>query len=261
MNCPERDQYIANATTLLGLENLLNQAITEITGNLSSVAQSRGVQEELQLKRRSDGVILQTLPDRIRIWILQKRIWSQVFGPNARRGAYVPHGNKILLENGSWCRKTILHESLHSVSIFSDPCNSDMYDATRVFAEGVTEFMTGLLLYKRYGTCFESWRLARFPQWCSVSYPRETKTFLAFCACVNVQSLKDFYFGLETNDLLGAWISLTADIRRVTGKKFRDVFEEGQRYGLMIAFKNECERRFGKKFRTLQKILDYSTLP
>ena len=258
LSCPKRERYIANANTLSGLESRLDETLEEIRRYLNNVAQARGVQEELPLKRRLDGQVLQTLPDSVRVWMLEKRTWHQIFGPGAKRGAYNPRVDKILLEKDSWCRKTMIHESLHSVSIFNDPRNRDKYEMTRLFAEGATEFLTGLLLFRKHKNCHENWRLRRFPQWCSASYPRQTKTFLAFCGCANVQSLLDLYFGTHTNDLLVGWSEFIRAIRRDTGKRFKDVFKEGERIGLMMAFKNECERQFGKKFRKLQKLLDYS---
>lgn len=218
----------------------------------------RAVQGELPLRNRSDGQILRTLPDYVRIWMLEQETWKQIFGRYRKRGVYDANGNKILLEKDCCCRKTIFHESLHSVSIFSDPCNREKYEMTRLFTEGMTEFMTGLLLFRRYRDCYENWRLRRFPRWCSVSYPRETKTFLAFCGCTSAQSLLDFYFGTQSNDLPVAWRGFVSAIKQDTRKKFRDVFREGERIGLFVAFRNECERQFGKKFRKLRRLLDYS---
>lgn len=260
LSCPERQRYIVNVNSLSELENSLDGTLTEIRSNLNSAAQVRGDQRSLPLKRRSDGQILQTLPDYVRVWILKKKTWRQIFGPDAKRGAYIPRGNKILLEEDNWCRKTMVHESLHSVSIFSDPRNRDRYEMTRLFAEGATEFMTGLLLFRGHTDCYENWRFGRFPQWCSVTYPRETKTFLAFCGCANAESLLDLYFATQTNDLSLAWSGFITSIRQYTGTRFKDVFKEAERIGLYIAFRNECERQFGKKFRKLQKLIDYNRI-
>jgi len=259
LSCP-RESYIAKTNTLSGLESRLNEAIEQIRLNLSNVAQVRGVQRQHLLKRRSDGQVLQALPDYVRVWILDNRTWDQVFGLGGERGYYNPQTNKILLKSENWCRKTLIHESLHSVSIFSHPRNLDEFEITQLFAEGLTEFMTGLLLWRKYRDCYELWRLGRFPKWCSVSYPRETKIFLAFCGCTNVQNLLDFYFGTHTDDLLVAWSDFIEAIRTDTGKRFKDVFPDGRRIDLIMAFRNECERLFGKNFRKLEKSLDYMIL-
>jgi len=257
LSCPEREQYIANANTLSGLENLLDEALEEIGRSLGNVAQVRGVQGELPLKRRVDKQILQTLPEDVRVWILDKKIWNQDFGPTRERGQYHPLGNKILLRSGNWCRKTVIHESLHSVSIFSHPSNWGLFEMTRLFAEGLTEFITGLSLFRMHRDCYDAWRVNRFPQWCSVSYPKETKIFLAFCGCANAQSLLDLYFGTQVRGFPVAWSSFVTAIRQDTGKPFKDVSQEAERIGFIMAFKNECEKQFGKKFRKIQKLLDY----
>lgn len=258
MSCPERTRYIAHANTLSGLEDLLDETLAEIRQHLSSAAQVKGVQEQLQLKRRFGDQVVKTLDHDTRIWILDKKTWNQVYGQSGHRGAYHQQGNKILLEEDRWCRKTIAHESLHSLSLFVDSRNLYWHGMFSPFAEGATEFLTGLLLFKAHRDCYENWRLMRFSQWCSASYLRATKTFLAFCGCVNVQSLLEFYFGTQTNDLTTALSSFIAAIRQDTGKNFRNIFGEGERIGLFIAFKNECERQFGKKFRKFQKVLDYN---
>lgn len=66
--------------------------------------------------------------------------------------------------------------------------------------------------------------------------------------------------GAKTNNVLEAWSEFVTAIRRDTGKRFKDVFKDAERIDLIIAFKVECERQFGRKFRKLQKLLDYSKL-
>jgi hypothetical protein len=251
---------MATTNTLSGLEIRLNEAIEQIRQNLSSLARVKGVQGQLSLRRRSDGQIMQTLPDYIRVWVLESRTWDQVFGLGRERGRYKPTTNKILLKKENWCRDCMVHESLHSVSMFSHPDNSNAFDMMRLFVEGATEFLTGLLLWRAHRNCYENWRLVRFPKYCGASYPKETKTFLAFCGCANAQSLLDLYFGAHSDNLGVAWSSFIEAIRNDTGKKFKDVFPDAQRIGLFMAFKNECDRQFGRNFRKLQKSLDYSSV-
>jgi len=236
----------------------LDEAIGQIRQNLSNAAQVRGVQRQLLLKRESDGQILETLPDNIRVWVLQKEKWSQVYPRSMDRGQYAPEANKVILNNANWCRKTMIHESLHSVSIFSHPDNLSAFDMTYLFAEGVTEFLTGLLLWRAHRNCYENWRLGRSPQWCSIGYQRETKAFLAFCGCSNSQSLLDLYFGVHSDNFAVAWSSFIEAVRHDTGKKFRDVLPDAKKIGLFMAFRNECDKQFGKKFRKLEKLQDYS---
>lgn len=238
-----------------------NETLTEIRQTFYGGLQVHGVQNELELKRRTDGRIVCTLPDYVKIWIVDKTTWAQVFGSLDQRGRYYPKGNKIILQNGSWCKKTLIHETLHSLSIFNLEQNLDEFDRTKIFAEGLTEFVTGLFLHRKHMECYESWKLGKFPQWCNLSYPRETRTFYALCGFVHVQRLLDFYFGIQENNLIRAWSMFLAAVRRETKLNFKDVYSKGIRIELLTEFKNECEKQLGKKFRRkMRESIDYGTL-
>jgi hypothetical protein len=256
LSCPQRNNYLLNTNTQTKLEEKLVETLKDISSVFGPVS-FKGIQRALDLIRRTDGQLLINLPDFIQIWKLDNRNWNQIADP-AIRGRYYSIGNKIILNDDKWCRKTLIHECLHGLSIFSHPCNSDTFNLTKLFNEGITEFLTGYLLWKKFNKCYNDWKLSTFPKWCNMSYRKETKIFFAFCGCVNIQSLTSLYFGTQSNNFYSAWSSFIKDIRRVTSKKFTDVLTIGQRIGLTNAFKNECERIFKKK---LQKNLDYSIFP
>jgi len=258
LSCPERMNYIANSSSPSGLDSLLDATLQEIQRNFG-VAQVKGIQRAFPLKRKSDGQILQILPHDMRICELETELWNQVLPINSR-GRYYPVGNKILLNHEKWCRKTLIHESLHSVSIFSHPSNSAFFERTLGFAEGLTEFLTGLLLWRDHNNCYENWRSRRFRQICGFSYPRDIRILFAFCGCVNLQCLIDLYFGTQTNIFPNAWTDFNEAIRNTTGNNFKDVLEEGMRIGLIRAFEIECELQFKKKFRKLRRSIDYDIL-
>lgn len=258
MSCPERTIYTSNSDSPSGLLNLLDSTLQEIKSNFG-VAQVKGVQSSLSLKRKTDGQVLKILPTDLRVYKLEKRMWNQIFPPSYR-GVYFSKGNKILLNDEKWCKKTLIHESLHSVSIFNYPSNSAFFKMTLPFAEGLTEFLTGLLLWRTHNDCYENWRHRRFKELCGLSYPRDTRIFFSFCGCVNLQCLIDLYFGTYTNIFPNAWTDFTEAIRQNTGNNFNDVLDQGRKIGLINAFRIECERQFKRKFRDLQKLLDYNLL-
>jgi len=261
LSCPERTRYFGQAGSLSGIEKLHDEALAQTRQTFSARHPVQEIKKELQLKRRTDGQIILTLPDYIKIWVIDKTSWAQAFGSLDQRGRHYPQENKILLQNRSWCKKTLIHETLHSLSIFNLQRNWDEFAKTKIFAEGLTEFVTGLFLYRKHIECYESWRLNKFPQWCNLSYPRETKTFYAFCGFVHVQRLLDFYFGIQETDLVHAWSKFIAAIRQETRSEFKDVYGKGIGIELFTAFRNECEKQFGKKFRKkLKELVDYGTL-
>lgn len=70
----------------------------------------------------------------------------------------------LLHENGdnknSWCRETLIHEILHSVSLYSRIWDRfpNIMRLRRFFREGITECLTGYILLKRHKECYEEWK-------------------------------------------------------------------------------------------------------
>ncbi|MHA1595072.1 MAG: hypothetical protein ACTSXX_10080 [Candidatus Baldrarchaeia archaeon] len=93
------------------------------------------------------------------------------------RGSYSPKRKLITLYNDDWCRKTLIHETLHAISAFSQiPKLYNIYDHERDFVEGLTEFLTGYVLFKKHKNCYEEWIEGRYPV-CSISYENFVRLF------------------------------------------------------------------------------------
>jgi len=94
-------------------------------------------------------------------------------GPSAR-GVYDPTARKIVLSKGESCRKTFIHEILHAASYFS--WVRELYDLAvreREFVEGLTEFVTGYVLFRKYPECYRNWiRGPLAHPVCAISYER-----------------------------------------------------------------------------------------
>jgi hypothetical protein len=259
LSCPERPKYISNPKSAKELERLRESTLQEIEYCFGS-AQVKGIQDTRTLRRKTDNQALITIPENVNVCVLEKEIADQVFAPK-ERGRYFPLGNKIILNPGKWCRKTLIHECLHSVSIFSHPNNSTFFEKTKLFAEGATEFLTGILLFGNHIECYENWIHKKYNKVCGLSYPHETRTFFAFCGFVDPQVLVDLYFGTRSDIFPTAWTYFIDDIRRQTGCNFKDVLDEGMKIGLITAFGFECEHQFKRKFRDLKRTqLDYNRL-
>ena len=70
------------------------------------------------------------------------------------RGGYDPIMKTIFLLDSTWCRKTFIHELLHSISYFSRvPELFEVLKREPDFVEGLTEFLTGYVLYSKYSNC------------------------------------------------------------------------------------------------------------
>ncbi len=100
-------------------------------------------------------------------------------GPHSTiaRGEYNPITKTIILSNELWCRKTFIHELLHAISYFSYIL--ELYELLKretEFIEGLTEFLTGYVLYSKYRDCYIEWISQRYPM-CSISYEKYVRFF------------------------------------------------------------------------------------
>ncbi len=258
MSCPEKSNYILDPHSTSALECLRESALQEIEYCFGS-AQITGNQDILTLRRKTDNREITTIPENVKIHVLERELANQVFDP-LDRGRYYRRSDKIILNPEKWCKKTVIHECLHSVSIFNHPCNSSFFRKTLYFAEGATEFLTGLLLFGNHYACYKNWIKKKYKKVCGLSYPHEIKIIFAFCGCVDPQVLVDLYLGNRTNVFPNAWAYFTEDIIQASGKNFKDVLDEGMKIGLITAFEIECEQRFQRRFRELKKSLDFSLL-
>jgi len=67
------------------------------------------------------------------------------------RGGYDPITKTVVLSDRSWCRKTFIHELLHAVSYFSRvPKLFEVFKRESDFVEGLTEFLTGYVVYQLF---------------------------------------------------------------------------------------------------------------
>lgn len=122
----------------------------------------------------------------------------------------------LLHENGdnknSWCRKTLIHEILHSVSLYTKIW--DRFPSTmrlhRFFNEGITECLTGYILFKRHKACYEGWHSNQLSR-CSISYKQHVRLWCSFCQCVGVKDLAQFYLS-TLQDPVQAWNQLAQAI-------------------------------------------------
>ena len=93
------------------------------------------------------------------------------------RGGYDPITKTVFLSDRSWCRKTFIHELLHAVSYFTRvPKLFEVSRRESDFVEGLTEFLTGYVLYSKYGNCYAEWISGKYFV-CSISYEKYVKLF------------------------------------------------------------------------------------
>ena len=131
-------------------------------------------------------------PNGLRILLVDVPIWRS---PSILvRGGYDPVTKTIVLSDRLWCRKTFIHELLHAVSYFSRvPRLYDILKHESDFVEGLTEFLTGYVLYSKYGDCYTEWISKRY-RVCSIPYERYVRLFGAIAqVLIPVSSLTKVY--------------------------------------------------------------------
>lgn len=83
------------------------------------------------------------------------------------RGCYNHEENVIYLPKGSYCLKTAIHEHLRAASYFAHGRDTEIGKAT-LLNDGITESLTGYILYKKFPDCYDSW-LEKEYDVCSIS--------------------------------------------------------------------------------------------
>ena len=220
MTCIRKSEYIQDSSRehLENLQDEVFQTINEIVGIIPQF----GMPDETLLVNRQRLLNNSRYPIRIvspngritplfiegtrRIWVLDHNTWG--YGPNRWvlgnlnvRGLYWIKAGAILLHEPIWCRHTLIHETLHSTSLFCrafQQYGSINWNLQNSFREGITETITGYILQRNYPECYEAWRTNRFTE-CRIDGRSRVKFWCSLCQCVGIADLANFYFSLQNN--------------------------------------------------------------
>jgi len=163
------------------------------------------------------------------------------------RGGYDYTENSIILYHGKYCRKTVIHETLHAASYFAYGRFSELFDKLRIIIEGLTEFLTGYILYRNFKTCYREW-LKCESKVCQISYKDETRLFGALARYISISELAALYLWQPEVDWYQKYHDFLAkySIEEVllTGKK---------KIPMKIRFYIALRKAFGPKIHDLAK--------
>lgn len=162
--------------------------------------------------------------------------------PATGRGLYDPITGKIILCQGKWCKETLIHETLHSVSF-----GAARLDLGRRYVnlfEGLTEFFTGFIMFCRYPACYEAWKEERYQE-CSVTYAPSVRLWAAFCRFARIQELLRIYFWDGTTDWEKRCDELIASIHQAGYPAFGD-FRRRPIPTIEMKILDECLKSFGR---------------
>jgi hypothetical protein len=163
-----------------------------------------------------------------------------------RPGLYNPEYGKILLNRDRWCLKNLYHEVLHSLSIFS--CRVDLKKRADTLAEGLTEFFTGVLLWKSHPYCYENcWRRMTGKE-CQYTYGPFTNYWCAFGQKIHVRQILDLYFWKGNASWEALFGEFIGRIRSSGYPEFTNILLTTSPFPLAILFHDECVTRFGQEY-------------
>ena len=214
------------------------------------------------------GIRVYPLPE------VEFRISSYMSAVSSRglvRGAYNPYTKTTILTDGAWCRKTFLHEILHSLSSFCRVHRS--YELKKLcgseFSESLTEFFTGYVLYKKYRHCYDEW-VREFNIICRVSYKPSVRLFGAAAqVLIPLSEFARIYFYDPGVD----WLAVYGDflnrhslddflLNRPKGVEPLILFEQAVRDAIRVKFGPEKLEEFEELRQrvSLDEVLDYSRM-
>jgi len=242
-----------------GLENVLDRTLERIRIHLNPDAISPYIRSHRLIQTENNGSRTSTFlnPDR-RIIELSSLEFQWNFPRNAlNRGLF--QGGVIFLRRDHWCKKTLCHESVHSFQNIEFDTKPEL----RLFVEGLTEFLTGCLLYEDCNYCYNAWKQGTY-SYCTFTYVQWTRMFGAFCHYLPLSLLKTLYFqdGQSWDEKYNVFLD---EIHKSGFPKFGDIFTGKKKIPLELRFLQECEKNFGKgQFRNLYRskvrCLDFSNI-
>jgi hypothetical protein len=193
-----------------------------------------------------------------RIYQVSSLIWHLNF-PRGLRGRY--ENGKIFLKEGNWCRKTLYHEALHAVSIFMVPNVYQSITRRHPFLnEGLTEFLTGYILFKDHRECHNAWKTRTFKE-CKISYKDQAKLWCTFCNFIKLEEIIKLYFWDGTGGWNERYTQFLTAIHNAGYPNFRDVLSLGN--NIEILFTQECISNFGRGFEDIlnsRRSLDFTRI-
>ena len=193
-----------------------------------------------------------------RICQVSSLIWHLNFPPGLH-GRY--ENGKIFLKEGNWCRKTLHHEALHGVSIFMVPNVYQSVTRRHPFlSEGLTEFLTGYILFKDHRKCHNAWKTRTFKE-CKISYKDQAKLWCTFCNFIKLGEVIKLYFWDGTGSWNERYTQFLTAIHNAGYPNFRDVLSLGN--NTEILFTQECINNFGRDFEDIlnsRRSLDFTRI-
>jgi len=239
-SCSERESYLPHARN--NLDQALSDALEDIQDSLCP-SSAFVIQQPKAFQYRDFNIPGILFPNSSRAKEFPPDLYHINFGLRSR-GDYHPDSGRIFLKQESWCRTCLIHETLHSVSIFA--ANIPIGNRYPFLREGLTELLTGYVIWRQHPTCYESWKVGRHLQWCAMSndYRNMARIWYTFCRFVHLNTVKRLFFAIDKRNWSRIWNRFLDEINE-NGFRFRNPLR-GNFARLQDRFLSECIRSFGR---------------
>lgn len=252
MSCCLRPSIIVPARSPTFLEVQRNVTIQDVRNTLYPQAQVGSQSQNYQMRIATSGAPSWIfLPPDIKI--IEFDIVDIVanypnFPIGKGRGLFDAQNGKTILCLGRWCRETLIHETLHSLSFTS--VRQDLKRSLLNFFEGLTEFFAGYVMFRVYPECYLAWKEERYSH-CSVTYVPFVRLWAAFCRFIPISELTKVYFWDGTRNWESRYSGLLDAIHSAGYPRFDD-FVRRRIPTVEAKLLDECLKNFGRnRFRTI----------
>ena len=264
LSCTIRPAFLATSRDLADLERQRCITLQDIQGLFAQAqAPTKNVAHQIRIGACGLPSYRILSPDTRIVELDFTEIMLNYPGTNpTTRGLYDIDKGKIILCHGKWCRETLIHETLHSVSFGA--VRVDLMRRYLNLFEGLTEFFTGYILYSKYPDCYTDWKELKYQE-CSATYVPFVRLWAAFCRFIRIQELLRIFFWNGTNNWELEYTQLIAAIHQAGYPNFES-FRERPTPTVEDRLRNECLKNFGRvQFKNiyespLPELLDFTRI-
>ena len=137
---------------LLNFQNRIVKMLSKYIGNsVIPILTKKGYIRDILTNE-----IVKEVHEKDQIMIIESEVWDSIINDSNMISAYDLRLHIILLENDNWCMAQLLHETLHSISAFSQI--PDISIKHEYIYEGLTELLTAYLINMEYPEKYNYYR-------------------------------------------------------------------------------------------------------
>ncbi len=173
-------------------------------------------------------------------------IFEATFGRGVAGTYNLPTG-RIFVKETKWCRHSLIHETLHSVSTFAEANNWRRGMSYLFINEGLTDLLASFISWKLHNDCYVTWKNRPALVKCipSSGYNKMARIWYTFCRFMPFNSIVELYFNDKKLSWTDQWANFLNEIAEA-GYTFNDPLSQRSQVILEDRFLFECKKSFGE---------------